>query len=42
MVDNASAIKDRIPLLTTRAGPRDADQWIERLKEEYRALIKVR
>ncbi|CEO98064.1 Ubiquitin-fold modifier-conjugating enzyme 1 [Plasmodiophora brassicae] len=40
MVDNASAIKDRIPLLTTRAGPRDADQWIERLKEEYRALIK--
>lgn len=31
----------KIPLLTTRAGPRDGDKWIERLKEEYQALIKV-
>jgi len=30
----------RIPLLTTRAGPRDGAQWVERLKEEYNALIR--
>ncbi|KAF2073891.1 hypothetical protein CYY_004815 [Polysphondylium violaceum] len=29
----------QIPLLTVKAGPRDGDQWIERLKEEYQALI---
>lgn len=28
-----------IPLLTTRAGPRDGEAWRQRLKEEYRALI---
>lgn len=32
----------QIPLLTTKAGPRDGDAWIKRLKEEYTALIKVR
>lgn len=31
-----------IPLLQTRAGPRDKDIWVQRLKEEYQALIKVR
>lgn len=30
-----------IPLLQTRAGPRDKELWPTRLKEEYQALIKV-
>lgn len=30
-----------IPLLQTRASPRDKDLWVQRLKEEYQALIKV-
>jgi ufm1-conjugating enzyme 1 len=30
-----------IPLLQTKASPRDKE-WINRLKEEYLALIKVR
>ncbi len=30
-----------IPLLKTKAGPRDGDEWINRLKEEYQSLIKV-
>ena len=29
----------RIPLLTTKAGPRDGDAWKQRLKEEYKSLI---
>lgn len=29
-----------IPLLKTKAGPRDKAEWPERLKEEYCALIK--
>ncbi|KAG9404755.1 Ubiquitin-fold modifier-conjugating enzyme 1 [Aphanomyces cochlioides] len=29
----------KIPLLTVRAGPRDGEEWIKRLKEEYTALI---
>lgn len=29
-----------IPLLKTKAGPRDKDLWVTRLKEEYQALIK--
>ncbi|XP_065072628.1 LOW QUALITY PROTEIN: ubiquitin-fold modifier-conjugating enzyme 1 [Ochlerotatus camptorhynchus] len=29
-----------IPLLQTKAGPRDKDLWVQRLKEEYQALIK--
>ncbi|MFH4978559.1 hypothetical protein AB6A40_005268 [Gnathostoma spinigerum] len=28
-----------IPLLKTRAGPRDGDLWLQRLKEEYESLI---
>lgn len=31
-----------IPLLQTRSGPRDKDIWVQRLKEEYQALIKVK
>ncbi len=30
-----------IPLLRTKAGPRDGDEWASRLKEEYMSLIKV-
>lgn len=43
MVD-ASTIKtlSNIPLLKTKAGPRDTGLWSQRLKEEYLSLIKVR
>ena len=30
-----------IPLLKTKAGPRDGELWVQRLKEEYQALITV-
>ncbi|KAJ9529674.1 hypothetical protein QJQ45_014474, partial [Haematococcus lacustris] len=30
----------KIPLLTTNAGPRDKDKWNDRLREELRALIQ--
>lgn len=41
MVDSATRTTiQKIPLLRTRAGPLDGDQWNTRLKEEYRALIK--
>jgi ufm1-conjugating enzyme 1 len=30
-----------IPLLKTNSGPRDKENWVKRLKEEYAALIKV-
>ena len=30
----------RIPLLKTKAGPRDGDKWTQRLKEEYASLIQ--
>ena len=30
-----------IPLLKTKAGPRDKEEWAKRLKEEYLSLIKV-
>ena len=29
----------QIPLLTTKAGPRDGAAWMQRLKEEHKALI---
>ncbi|KAE9458831.1 hypothetical protein C3L33_09274, partial [Rhododendron williamsianum] len=29
----------QIPLLSTKAGPRDGAAWTQRLKEEYRSLI---
>ncbi len=31
-----------IPLLKTKASPRDGEQWRQRLKEELQALIQVR
>ena len=31
----------QIPLLKTKAGPRDGDLWVQRLREEYQSLIKV-
>ena len=33
-------VVQKIPLLKTRAGPRDGDKWTQRLKEEYQALIR--
>ena len=29
-------------MLSVRAGPRDGEEWVKRLKEEYMALITVR
>uniref|UniRef100_A0A1I8JA51 Ubiquitin-fold modifier-conjugating enzyme 1 n=1 Tax=Macrostomum lignano TaxID=282301 RepID=A0A1I8JA51_9PLAT len=41
MVDEATKkTLAAIPLLKTKAGPRDADLWVQRLKEEYQALIQ--
>lgn len=43
MVDaNTKKTLATIPLLKTRAGPRDGDLWVDRLKEEYLSLIQVR
>ena len=42
MDTNTRNTVQKIPLLTVRAGPRDGEKWIERLKEEYTALIKVK
>ncbi|RWS04223.1 Ufm1-conjugating enzyme-like protein, partial [Dinothrombium tinctorium] len=42
MVDEATKkTLSSIPLLKTKAGPRDKELWPVRLKEEYQALIKV-
>jgi hypothetical protein len=42
MVDEATKkTLAAIPLLKTKAGPRDKDSWVVRLKEEYSSLIKV-
>ena len=42
MVDEATKKNlAAIPLLKTRAGPRDKDDWVLRLKEEFTSLIKV-
>ncbi|KAG0412280.1 hypothetical protein HPB47_010571 [Ixodes persulcatus] len=41
MVDDATRrTLSGIPLLKTKAGPRDKDLWPSRLKEEYQSLIK--
>ncbi|CAG0901046.1 unnamed protein product [Cyprideis torosa] len=41
MVDQATKkTLSSIPLLKTRASPRDKDEWPTRLKEEYLSLIK--
>ena len=43
MVDaNTKKTLATIPLLKTRAGPRDGPLWVDRLKEEYLSLIQVR
>ncbi|KAJ7006970.1 ubiquitin-fold modifier-conjugating enzyme 1 [Populus alba x Populus x berolinensis] len=36
---NTKSTLTQIPLLTTKAGPRDGAAWTTRLKEEYKALI---
>ena len=36
---NTLATVKKIPLLTVKAGPRDGEAWVSRLKEEYQALI---
>ncbi|EDO28897.1 predicted protein [Nematostella vectensis] len=41
MVDEATKkTLAAIPLLKTKAGPRDGKDWVDRLKEEYTSLIK--
>ena len=41
MVDEATRKSlSGIPLLKTKAGPRDKELWVQRLKEEFQALIK--
>lgn len=39
--DDTKRTVQKIPLLATRAGPRDGADWTTRLKEEYLALIQV-
>ena len=42
MVDEATKrTVASIPTLKIKAGPRDSDAWVQRLKEEYTSLIKV-
>ncbi|KAH8370335.1 hypothetical protein KR093_003088 [Drosophila rubida] len=42
MVDDSTRkTLSSIPLLQIRAGPREKDVWVQRLKEEYQALIKA-
>ncbi|KAL6180205.1 hypothetical protein ACLB2K_046872 [Fragaria x ananassa] len=36
---NTKSTLTQIPLLTTKAGPRDGPAWTQRLKEEYKSLI---
>ncbi|CAG2199335.1 UFC1 [Mytilus edulis] len=41
MVDEATKrTLAQIPLLKTKAGPRDGELWVQRLKEEYQSLIQ--
>ena len=39
-MEEVKSVIERIPLLKTEAGPKDGEKWIERLKEEYLALIQ--
>ena len=39
--ESARQTAEQIPTLTIRAGPRDGDLWVQRQKEELKALIKV-
>jgi len=41
-MENTKKAISSIPLLKTKAGPRDVDLWPQRLKEEYQSLIQVR
>lgn len=42
MADEATRrVVSEIPVLRTHAGPRDRELWVQRLKEEYQALIRV-
>lgn len=36
---NTKSTLTQIPLLATKAGPRDGSLWTQRLKEEYKSLI---
>ncbi|KAL5726381.1 hypothetical protein ACHQM5_009428 [Ranunculus cassubicifolius] len=36
---NTKSTLTQIPLLSTKAGPRDGSLWTQRLKEEYKSLI---
>mmetsp|Transcript_89909 Transcript_89909/g.178690 ORF Transcript_89909/g.178690 Transcript_89909/m.178690 type:complete len:165 (-) Transcript_89909:60-554(-) len=38
--DNTKSELQKIPLLTVKAGPRDGEAWVERLKEELAAMIQ--
>jgi ufm1-conjugating enzyme 1 len=40
MEQNISASLESLPFIKTNAGPKDGEQWIERLKEEYMLLIQ--
>lgn len=40
-MENTKKALSSIPLLKTKAGPRDVDLWPQRLKEEYQSLIQV-
>ena len=40
--DATKATMSKLPLCTIKAGPRDGEDWIKRVKEEYKALIQVR
>jgi len=43
MVDESTRkTLSNIPLLQTKAGRRDKELWVQRLKEEYQGLIKVK
>ncbi|EWM24956.1 Ubiquitin-conjugating enzyme/RWD [Nannochloropsis gaditana] len=39
--DHAPHVLEEIPMLHTRAGPRDGNQWISRVKEEMQAVIAL-
>ncbi|XP_050436380.1 ubiquitin-fold modifier-conjugating enzyme 1 [Adelges cooleyi] len=39
-MDKTKQTVKSIPLLKTKAGPRDVDLWPQRLKEEYQSLIQ--
>lgn len=41
IMDKTKQALSSIPLLKTKAGPRDVDLWPQRLKEEYQSLIQV-